>query len=73
MGVEKYVLKPGNGTDVPQKNDKVAMEYTGWLYDEDAPDQKGKQYVYTFSHDHLRLRKLEVSNSVCVLLDSTHR
>ena len=29
MGVEKQVLKPGNGTDFPKKHDEVAMEYTG--------------------------------------------
>jgi FK506-binding protein 1 len=29
MGVEKVVLKRGNGNDVPKKHDEVSMEYTG--------------------------------------------
>jgi FK506-binding protein 1 len=29
MGVEKIVLKRGNGCDVPKKHDEVSMEYTG--------------------------------------------
>jgi FK506-binding protein 1 len=29
MGVEKVVLKPGNGIDIPKKHDEVSMEYTG--------------------------------------------
>ncbi|KAF1843312.1 FKBP-type peptidyl-prolyl isomeras-like protein [Cucurbitaria berberidis CBS 394.84] len=44
MGVEKMVLKPGNGCDVPKKHDEVSMEYTGWLFDEDTPDNKGTKF-----------------------------
>ncbi|KAH7070942.1 hypothetical protein FB567DRAFT_455616 [Paraphoma chrysanthemicola] len=44
MGVEKVVLRRGNGIDVPKKHDEVSMEYTGWLYDESTPDKKGKQF-----------------------------
>ena len=29
MGVEKVVLKQGNGCDIPKKHDEVSMEYTG--------------------------------------------
>jgi FKBP-type peptidyl-prolyl cis-trans isomerase len=29
MGVEKLVIKPGNGIDYPKKHDEVSMEYTG--------------------------------------------
>jgi len=29
MGVEKQVLKAGNGADIPKKHDEVSMEYTG--------------------------------------------
>jgi FKBP-type peptidyl-prolyl cis-trans isomerase len=29
MGVERVVVKPGNGTDFPKKNDEVSVEYTG--------------------------------------------
>jgi FK506-binding protein 1 len=38
MGVEKKVLKTGNGTDKPKAGDTVTMEYTGWLYDPSAAD-----------------------------------
>ncbi|CAN9106249.1 unnamed protein product [Alternaria alternata] len=44
MGVEKLVIKPGNGIDYPKKHDEVSMEYTGWLFDDDAPDHKGGQF-----------------------------
>ncbi|KAJ4362995.1 hypothetical protein N0V83_010112 [Neocucurbitaria cava] len=29
MGVEKVVLKEGNGLDIPKKHDEVSIEYTG--------------------------------------------
>jgi hypothetical protein len=29
MGVDKIVLRRGNGIDVPKKHDEVSMEYTG--------------------------------------------
>jgi hypothetical protein len=29
MGVEKVILRRGNGIDVPKKHDEVSMEYTG--------------------------------------------
>ena len=29
MGVEKVLVRPGNGTDFPKKNDEVSVEYTG--------------------------------------------
>jgi hypothetical protein len=29
MGVEKVVLRRGNGCDIPKKHDEVSMEYTG--------------------------------------------
>jgi len=44
MGVEKLVIRPGNGIDFPKKHDEVSMEYTGWLFDDDAPDHKGGQF-----------------------------
>jgi len=44
MGVEKIILKKGNGIDIPRKHDEVSMEYTGWLYSDDAPDKRGKQF-----------------------------
>ena len=38
MGVEKAVLKEGNGVDKPNKGDEVTIEYTGNLYDEEQAD-----------------------------------
>ena len=38
MGVDKKILKAGNGTDKPQKGDEVTIEYTGNLYDESKAD-----------------------------------
>jgi FK506-binding protein 1 len=48
MGVEKTILEQGSGADVPKKNDKIAMQYTGWLYDANKADNdfKGEQYDY---------------------------
>lgn len=59
MGVEKQILKEGDGATFPKKHDEVAIEYTGrvaspsvgrhltyhagWLYDESKADNKGKQ------------------------------
>ncbi|KAH8695841.1 hypothetical protein GQ44DRAFT_634477, partial [Phaeosphaeriaceae sp. PMI808] len=43
-GRQKVVPAPGNGSDVLKKHDKVSIEYTGWLYDDDASDKKGKQF-----------------------------
>lgn len=45
MGVERKVLKEGNGTDKPKKGDEVTIEYTGNLYDEEEADNdyRGKQ------------------------------
>jgi hypothetical protein len=42
MGVEKETLQAGNGTDHPKTGDKVAMLYTGWLYDPNAKDNELK-------------------------------
>ncbi|KAI4188055.1 MAG: hypothetical protein L6R41_002399 [Letrouitia leprolyta] len=46
MGVERKILKEGNGTDQPKKGDEVTIEYTGNLYDpnEEANDYRGKQF-----------------------------
>lgn len=45
MGVTKTVISPGNGQQFPQKGDQISMHYTGCLYDENAPNKMGKQYV----------------------------
>jgi len=46
MAVSKEVLKEGNGTDFPKKNQTVSMQYTGWLFDANATDNdlKGTQF-----------------------------
>ncbi|KAI7130262.1 hypothetical protein KC343_g12163 [Hortaea werneckii] len=44
MGVTKQLISPGNGTDKPKQGDTITMEYTGTLYDANAPDNKGKQF-----------------------------
>jgi hypothetical protein len=41
MGVDKTIIKNGNGADIPKKGDTVSMEYTGWLFDATKPDNKG--------------------------------
>lgn len=44
MGVTKTMISPGNGVDKPQKGDKITMEYTGNLYDPNAPGGKGDKF-----------------------------
>lgn len=44
MGVQKQLISEGNGTDRPKKGDQVTMEYTGWVFDPNATDNKGKQF-----------------------------
>lgn len=43
MGVEKQVIKEGDGTTFPKKHDEVSMEYTG--SSRHCPDQKQKTYI----------------------------
>ena len=46
MGVEKKMVKQGNGVDRPKKGDTVTIKYTGNLYDEavgSANDYRGKE------------------------------
>lgn len=45
MGVDRKVLKEGNGTDKPKKGDLVTIEYTGNLYDKSKADNdfRGQQ------------------------------
>ncbi|PVH96558.1 peptidyl-prolyl cis-trans isomerase [Periconia macrospinosa] len=44
MGVKKNVLRSGNGRDIPKKHDEVGLEYTGWLYNDEAADKKGRRF-----------------------------
>jgi FKBP-type peptidyl-prolyl cis-trans isomerase len=41
--LQSTVLKPGNGAEVTAGQTAV-MQYTGWLYDAAAKDNKGKQF-----------------------------
>merc|ERR1712080_782429 len=44
MGVTKTQISAGNGVDKPKAGDQITMEYTGNLYDANAPGGKGKQF-----------------------------
>jgi len=44
MGVEKKIIKAGNGIDFPKENDEVTMEYTGYLHNKEASDSKGQKF-----------------------------
>jgi FKBP-type peptidyl-prolyl cis-trans isomerase FkpA len=41
--LQRIDLKDGTGT-VAASGDQVSVHYTGWLYDEDAPEQRGRQF-----------------------------
>ena len=59
MGVQKTIITPGNSSLCVKKGDEIHLEYTGrvalaywdqylivisgWLFDEDAEDNKGDQ------------------------------
>lgn len=43
MGVEKKIIREGNGVDFPKEKDIVTMEYTGYLYDDSASESKGQK------------------------------
>lgn len=45
MGVTKQKLHDGDGKTYAKQGDTITMEYTGTLFDESAPNKKGKQYV----------------------------
>ncbi|KAK5088134.1 hypothetical protein LTR05_002351 [Lithohypha guttulata] len=42
--LKKDTIKNGDGSTYPKKGDNVTMEYTGWLYDDNAPKNRGKQF-----------------------------
>lgn len=42
--LQKETIREGNGTDKPQAGDTVTMDYTGWLYEKNQPDNRGKVY-----------------------------
>ncbi|KAJ9627541.1 uncharacterized protein PV06_05887 [Exophiala oligosperma] len=41
---EKKLVKEGNKTDYPKQGDTVTIEYTGWLFDPSAGENKGNQF-----------------------------
>lgn len=43
MAVTKQTLASGNGVDRPRSGDDVTIEYTGYLFDANSPDTKGKK------------------------------
>jgi len=49
MGVQRKLIKEGNGKDAAQAGDMVTIEYTGYLYDpaQASNDNKGKQFDTT--------------------------
>jgi hypothetical protein len=57
MGVEKTVLKRGNGTDVPKKHDEVSMEYTGSTDFAHAKKQGSQDLQDGFTATTRRIRK----------------
>lgn len=46
MAVTKQLISAGDGKTRPQRGDTISMEYTGWVYDANAPNNKGSQYVF---------------------------
>ena len=40
----KNTIKQGDGQSYPKKGDTVTMEYTGWLYDDNADQNRGKKF-----------------------------
>lgn len=43
--LQKQTLVTGNGTDYPKRGDRVTIQYTGWLYQQGAPNNRGDKYV----------------------------
>lgn len=45
MELQRVVIKAGNEFDYSAKGDIVEVHYTGWLYQAQAVDQKGREYA----------------------------
>jgi FK506-binding protein 1 len=56
MGVDKKIVKAGNGVDFPKENDEVTMEYTGYLYDEMASGFKGQKFDSSIGRGDFKTR-----------------
>lgn len=51
-GLEWIQLQaPTDASKKPQKGNRVTVHYTGWLYDENAPDKKGKKFDSSFDRN----------------------
>lgn len=48
--LQKEVIREGNGIQKPKVGENVTIEYTGWLYDDNQPDKRGKSYVAQGAH-----------------------
>lgn len=57
MKLEKIVIRAGNDYDYSTKGDIVEVHYTGWLYLENAADNKGHQYATAPVAPHLNLNR----------------
>src|SRR3546814_7879406 len=66
--LQRIDLKAGTGA-VASSGDEVSVHYTGWLYDENAPDQRGEQFDSSRSEEHTsELQSLmRTSYAVCCL------
>lgn len=45
-GLQYIILEPtkSSSAQLPKQGQNVVVHYTGWLYDENAPDKKGKKF-----------------------------
>ena len=45
-GLQYIILEPtkNSNAQLPKQGQNVVVHYTGWLYDEKAPDKKGKKF-----------------------------
>jgi FK506-binding protein 1 len=51
--LQKETIREGNGIDKPMAGDTVTMDYTGWLYEKNQPDNRGKTYGQPKAHSDL--------------------
>ncbi|KAJ4316082.1 hypothetical protein N0V94_005641 [Neodidymelliopsis sp. IMI 364377] len=45
MGITKEIISEGDSQQLAKKQDEIVIEYTGWIHDPEAPEEKGQQYV----------------------------
>jgi len=51
-GLKYAILQPvDNETQTAQENDNVFVHYTGWVYDENAPENKGNKFDSSVDRD----------------------